>query len=261
MFSLLVRSAIAIYFLHGIFTDVYLTREPITKVLYLFTCISAFMALISISIYTPQLIRTLIKIDNIDKILNMPSYSNWVVISGIALTIVSAIVIIFYTVKFLTDDTWQLITEYFSFAQSFIILIIILIIFNILVMILRQRFQKINHLIKEYDNSITFYVKPNSTKTAKKQNQRDFLNSMTDIHYALCECARLINETYSVALFFCVHIVYGEIIYIAYTVKYPLDSITKDVHFIMFAFLFTMQLISVLVCSHLTEREVCKLKL
>lgn len=247
------RSAVAVYFLHETFADVYIKRELITKTLYLFTCLSSFLSLISTSYSTPILIETLNKIDETDRALDMPPYDHWIVISGIVLTIASALVIIFYTIKFLTDNPISVITEYFSFAQPFIILTLMLILFNILVLIVRERFQRINDLIKEYDTDITLY---NNQKTTQKPNQKEFLNTMTNLHYNLCECAEMLNSIYNISLFFCVHIVYGEIIYAAYALKYPYQTIIKDVHFILFAMVFTLQLISVLISTYLCEKEV-----
>lgn len=250
------RSAVAVYFLYETFGDVYVKRESITKTLYLFTCLSSFLSLISTSFNTPILIATLNKIDETDRALDMPPYDRWIVISGIVLTITSAIVIIFYIIKFLTDNPMSVLTEYFSFAQSFIILTLMLIHFNILVLILRQRFQKINDLIKEYDSDITFYVKSTKQKTKQKPKQKEFLNTMTDLHYNLCECAEMLNSVYNISLFFCVHIVYGEIIYAAYAFKYPYETIINDVHFLLFGMVFTLQLMSVLISTYLCEKEV-----
>lgn len=251
------RTSVAGYFLYETFKDVYKHREPITKVMYLFTCLSAHVTMLTSLLNSSVLTETLQKITEVDKTLKMHSYNHWIILSATLIFICTAIVIVFYTIKFLTDDPMSVLTEYFSFAQGFITLTLVLIFVNILLLIVRERFQRLNHLLNEHDTDITFYVKEKSKKyLQKKENKRDFLNLMTDLHYQLCECAILINDTFTVSLFFCVHIVYGEIIYGSYAVKYPYDSIVKDVHFILFGTILTLQLISVLICCHLTEKEV-----
>lgn len=176
-----------------------------------------------------------------------------------------SIQIIYYTIQLLKDfsNFKILITEYFSFTLGFVIHFYIILVFATFLLVIKQRFQVVNKTLKNFDNiqllkkGRRVHVKNNhevfSTKTSTTSNSLDIL---AELHYKLCECAETLNRTYTVPLFFCVHILYGEMVYVAYTYKFMYDSILEDYHFTLSCVCFTVNMIALLICTYVTEIEV-----
>lgn len=246
-----------LYFLYQVFIDDQKTH--VAKCFYLFITITAIITVISVTYKRYTFLDACEKLSEIDNILEVKSYKLWVFFSSGMTFFLSATYIVYIINQLMTENKQHIILlrDYGAYTVGFVIHIYAILIVTTFIMMVRERYQRINQIVENLDtlNSMNML-----TKSEKKDGMgfKNSLETLAELHFKLCECIEMLNAVFTVPLFFEIHIVYGQIIYVCYTYKFMFESILKDYQFILCNVGFTINMLILLTCVYLLGVEVSR---